>query len=517
MIYLIPNWSKKIKLEEDRILTLSQFFSDGGHENKILLTDPIPFLRYKLNDSVYSYVNIIRIFDTVQNIGVKDGHPLSVEEIPNLKEFDMIYTPTAIILQKEGYTVGKVLFNNYGFISQIEYKLMNNEILEESFDDRGFLSQKTFFDKDKKIYRKEYLNETGQVTLVQKSDKIIVTEHGNPKLQFKSYSSKEEILKEVLSSFFEEEKSQSSQERVPVITINEERIIRQIEGVLSDKQIIAIEVSQKEKLRIQQGKRVIDTVTRHDSDDNDIFVIPIFLPKLNLGESNSESLMQIYCKVLENDEVSQKAISSIMDKVISNEELSLVLEIDDFFGKKRWKLLQQSKIEDYFGIDTHSIDYKNVEKYIIAKRNKKLFAKDLEAVKKLQEKKEWSKYVGAVNANLRIEYIDSIDIERFQSFLQVCRIYIDFDKKYNNLRHSKLVGAGVPIISQCDSDFIINGKNGFTLTTEDFKENILNFVEYFIDNISNWNKSLVTSVDIVERYNAEDMMKKWEEVFEYND
>lgn len=516
MIYLIANWSEKIKLEGDRISTLSQFFSDGGYENKILLTNPIPFLRYKLNNSVYSYVNIIRIFDIVQNISVEDGHPLTVEEIPKLKEFDKIYTPTAIILQKEGHTVGKVLFNNYGFVSQIEYKSVDNEIIEETFDDRGFLAQKTYFDKDKIIYRKEYLNETGQVTLVQKSDKIIVTDYGNLELKFRSYSSKEEILKEVLTSFFEQERWGFSQKRVPVITTNEVGIIGQIEKVLSNVHVITIEVSQKENFRIQYGKRVVDTVTKRNSDNNK-FVIPIFLPELNLGKSNSESLMQVYCKVVDNDAVSQKSIASIMDKVISNEELSLVLEFDGYFEKKRWQTLQQSKIEDYFGIDTKSIDYKNVEKYIIAKRNKKLFTKDLKAVKKIQEKKEWSKYVGAVNANLRVEYIESIDIEKFQSFLQVCRIYIDFEKKYNNLRHSKLVGAGVPIISRCDSDFIVDKKNGFTLTSKDFKENILNFIEYFIDDIDNWNKSLVTSVDIVERYNAEDTMKKWEEVFEYND
>ena len=119
MLYLIPNWNKDTKLEEDRMYTLSKFFSQQSYENKVLLTKPLQFLRYKLNSNGYNYDNVISIFDMLQNINTKTGHPLSLEDIAFPLGVDRIYTPNGVTILQKDEVIAIVYFNEFGFVSNL--------------------------------------------------------------------------------------------------------------------------------------------------------------------------------------------------------------------------------------------------------------------------------------------------------------------------------------------------------------------------------------------------------------
>ena len=509
LIYLIPDWNENTELEEDRVFTLSKFFSKEGYQNKVLLTNPIPFLRYKLNGSGHTYNNIVRVFDVLQNIKTDMGHPLSLEDLALPPDVDKIYTPSATLLVQKEKVVGKVSYNDYGFMSKIRYLQSDGSFIDEVYDDRGFVSEKHYLNKKYEVYKIKYFNELGENSVSQIGKDLIIEKKGNNFLKDK-YTSLDEAMREVLHYVMEESTHKQSDHDISIVTTTEKKIIQQTQGLAYKGKMIRIITDRLEEDR-EEAELIVDTRTRMSKNKVQNY-IPIFLPQLNLGVSDSTAQMQIYCKISSIHPQEDKIVASMIQKVIKDEQLSLIFEIDDFKSMERAKFTQKLIIESYFEVSIDSTEYLKVEKYITAKREKQLFTQDVEAVRELQDSSDWSKYVGAVNANLRIDYIYQPDSAMIEDALNNARIYLDLEDKYNMLRHSKAISAGIPIISKHTSDFITDGKNGFTLKDSNDEKELEDFIDYFIYNLRNWNKALVHNVNIIEQHESDNIIRKWREI-----
>ena len=87
MIYLIPNWKQEnFIMNSDRILEIAELYHDGNVAYQLILTNYMPFLRYKLENRT---VNYWQVFDKLQNIALIEGHPMTIDDLvfPNSAEF----------------------------------------------------------------------------------------------------------------------------------------------------------------------------------------------------------------------------------------------------------------------------------------------------------------------------------------------------------------------------------------------------------------------------------------------
>lgn len=509
MLYLIPDWHQDTKIEEDRIYTLSNFFSKQGFDNKLLLTKPLDFLRYKLNEIGYSYDNVISIFDILQNINVKNGHPVSLEDLSFSSKLEKIYTPNAVTLLQDSHVFAVVFFNDFGFVSSVRRHVATGKFIEDIYDDRGFLSEKRYMDKDSKSIKIEFYNEQGQKTLTQVGDMLTVEKNGTPFLKHVSYDSIDSAIKEILNYFMSEVIESDPNSIVSIITTTEKEIVFQTKDMPYNGKMIRI-ITDNTMTDLGEAELVVDSQYRNDSEISNQNFIPIFLPKLTLGASDAMALMKIYLKLSTDHLKEEKVFRLNLDRIIKVETVSLVCEVDNFERVHLFKKIQKKIVDDFFQVDSDSTDYKKVEKYIIAKKEKRLFTSDSEAIKDVQQSDEWLDYVNAVNTNLRIEYIVKPNKKVVDSEFREARIYLDFEDHYNMLRHAQAVSNGIPIISEHQSDFIDQGKNGFRITKG--SKEIDDYLDYFIDSLRNWNKALVYSIDIIEQYEPENIMQKWKEL-----
>lgn len=509
LLYLIPDWHQDTELEEDRIYTLSNFFSKQEFENKLLLTKKMSFLRYKLNEIGYRYDNVISIFDILQNISIKNGHPISLEDLSFSSELERIYTPNSVSFLKDNVIVAVVYFNDFGFVSSVRHHLPNGDFIEDIYDDRGFISIKRYLDKDGKPSKTAYYNEQRKKTLTQVGEKLTVEENGSSFLRQKEYDSIDSAIKEILNYFMLEVIESNPHSVVSIITTTEKETVFQTKDMPYNGKMIRV-LTDDTVQDLGDAKLVTDTKNRSDREIRAKNVIPIFLPKLTLGTSDAMPLMKIYLK-LSTDRVKEEKIFRLnLERVIKSETISMVCELDNFERVNLFKAIQKKIINEFFKVNSESSDYKRVEKYILAKKEKRLFTSDIEAIKDVQQSDDWLNYVNAVNANYKINYIVKPNKKVIDAEFREARVYLDFEEHYNMLRHAKAVSNGIPIISEHRSDFIEYGKNGFYVTRDIKEINI--YLDYFIDSLRNWNEALVYSVGIIEKYEPENIMNKWKEM-----
>ncbi|MCI1072454.1 accessory Sec system glycosyltransferase Asp1 [Lactococcus lactis] len=513
MLYLVPNWSENIEWDEDRLFTLSKFFIDQNFDHQVLLTNIFPFLRYELNKEGYEYTKVLRLFDFIQNIKVETGHPITLEDIDVPQEVDKIFTPTSTILYAKGYIIGKVLYNQFGFPALTRYYLENGDVCEEVYDDRGFVTYKRYINNNNQIYQVDYFNELGKHTLTHNEQGVTVEKEGSIFLKNKKYNSIENIVNEVVKSFIDKKFKDVPEQSISLLTTTDKLILEQFQGINSNVRTFHLLTSEKIDYKEIQNKKIItDSQNLMKDSEKNYFHVPIFYPELDLGDSDSESLMKIFCKI--SNAIDDKTLQLLVQRVIEDDQVGLILEINNRERLKRVKFLQTLLIEEYFGIDLNSSDYQKVHSYIVAQKMKKLFKKDIDSVKEIQKTAKWTSYVRAVNANLRIQYVNHLENEELRALIKNSRIYLDFDENYSILRHSIAVSSGIPILSIHESELISEGKNGFLLELETINDKLISYVDYFICELRKWNEALVESIDIIEQYNSETIMMKWREIFQ---
>lgn len=512
MIYLIPDWHETTRLEEDEIYTLSKLFFQEGEDNKIVITNSLPFLRYKLNENGYSRQNVIRIFDSLQYIQTSIGHPVSLEDIPISSEINKVYTPNSTFLLLENKLVGTVFYNEYGFVSRCRYVQDDGQIIDDIYDDRGFISSKEYLDTHQKTVKIEYFNEFGEKTLTQKGESLFVEQAGNPLLKQRHYQSINDAINEILAASIENQRMSHDS----IITTNAKDVIAQTNGIDFNGKIIQLTGNHAEEnldaSKIVQIATTNAGVNRNSSKigTNGRKYIPIFLPELNLGISDAVSVMKIYLKFSSLQTEEDEVIRMMVEKVVKDESIALVCEIEDGSHLDKANLLKKTIIEDHFKIDTDSDDYRKVEKYVIGKKEKHLFTQDIDAIKDIQQTDDWINYIGAVNADLRISYMTHPDSHIIEETFKESRVYLDYENRYNMLRHAKAVSYGIPVISRQASDFVVDGENGFIIGQSD--RDIMSCVDYYLFDLRNWNRALVYNIDVIAEHEPNEMMHRWQEV-----
>ena len=91
------------------------------------------------------------------------------------------------------------------------------------------------------------------------------------------------------------------------------------------------------------------------------------------------------------------------------------------------------------------------------------------------------------------------------------RIILDMRKSAELYLRIMGISVGIPQIVARDNQFVEDGKNGMVLKD---MSGISEALDYYLLNLTNWNKAMVYSYELGKKYTTSVLIRKWIEVFE---
>ena len=528
--YFIPDWtSSSGNLESDYMMNIIQLFKNNREPYHLLLLEHIPFLRYQMHAYELEVAQMTSLYDRLQDIQKTNGFPLDVDDLPLAQNVEKVYTPFGITLIKENQPFGEIRFNSFGFAEQMSIMTEPyRQIL--FFDDRGFISAKSFQNDKGEQVKKIYYNESGMEKCVEYFGENPQIELINPQrigLKKSQYQSMDELLLEMMNQFqlnLEPEDQTiclTNERSLRLVKTNEER--KRVIQIVSDAHRLSTCASdEKAALWAGENKIITDSTSNQtalfslmkQSGVNDlsrIQRIPIYTTSFQLGNSNSIPQLVLYWNAGELNEDVRRIHHLLLQKVIQNDRYDLIIETTTFQSEVVLREAQKELVDTHFGVDSESEEYQKVLKYFEAKKAKKLFKTDEEAIEEIRESKNWRNLVEAVDVNFRIHFRLDSHLTTIRQDFNETRLYIDLSAEVDVQKQALAVSAGIPQLVRKKTDYVDDQKNGQIIGQ--IRE-LDAAIAFYLDDLNNWNQALVENISYIERFSEENIIKQWRELLE---
>ena len=528
--YFIPDWTTSSgNLESDYMMNIIQLFKNNREPYHLLLLEHIPFLRYQMHAYELEVAQMTSLYDRLQDIQKTNGFPLDVDDLPLALNVEKVYTPFGITLIKENQPFGEIRFNSFGFAEQMSIMTEPyRQIL--FFDDRGFISAKSFQNDKGEQVKKIYYNESGREKCVEYFGENPHVELVNPRksgLKKSQYRSMDELLLEMMNQFqlnLEPEDQilcLTNERSLRLVKTNEER--KRVIQIVSDAHRLSTCASdEKAALWAGENKIITDSTSNQtalfslmkQSGVNDlsrIQRIPIYTTSFQLGNSNSIPQLVLYWNAGELNEDVRRIHHLLLQKVIQNDRYDLIIETTTFQSEVVLREAQKELVDTHFGVDSESEEYQKVLKYFEAKKAKKLFKTDEEAIEEIRESKNWRNLVEAVDDNFRIHFRLDSHLTTIRQDFNETRLYIDLSAEVDVQKQALAVSAGIPQLVRKKTDYVDDQKNGQIIGQ--IRE-LDAAIAFYLDDLNNWNQALVENISYIERFSEENIIKQWRELLE---
>ncbi|MBO1096495.1 accessory Sec system protein Asp1 [Enterococcus casseliflavus] len=528
--YFIPDWTTSSgNLESDYMMNIIQLFKNNREPYHLLLLEHIPFLRYQMHAYELEVAQMTSLYDRLQDIQKTNGFPLDVDDLPLAQNVEKVYTPFGITLIKENQPFGEIRFNSFGFAEQMSIMTEPyRQIL--FFDDRGFISAKSFQNDKGEQVKKIYYNESGREKCVEYFGENPHIELINPQrigLKKSQYQSMDELLLEMMNQFqlnLEPEDQTiclTNERSLRLVKTNEER--KRVIQIVSDAHRLSTCASdEKAALWAGENKIITDSTSNQtalfslmkQSGVNDlsrIQRIPIYTTSFQLGNSNSIPQLVLYWNAGELNEDVRRIHHLLLQKVIQNDRYDLIIETTTFQSEVVLREAQKELVDTHFGVDSESEEYQKVLKYFEAKKAKKLFKTDEEAIEEIRESKNWRNLVEAVDVNFRIHFRLDSHLTTIRQDFNETRLYIDLSAEVDVQKQALAVSAGIPQLVRKKTDYVDDQKNGQIIGQ--IRE-LDAAIAFYMDDLNNWNQALVENISYIERFSEENIIKQWRELLE---
>lgn len=526
--YFIPDWtSSSGNLESDYMMNIIQLFKNNQEPYHLLLLEHMPFLRYQMHAYELEAAQMTSLYDCLQDIQKTNGFPLDVDDLPLAENVEKVYTPFGITLIKENQPFGEIRFNTFGFAEQM-YLMTEPYRHILFFDDRGFISAKSFQNDKGEQVKKIYYNESGIEKCVEYFGENPHVELISPQrigLKKSQYRSMDELLLEMMnqSQLNLESEDQiiclTNERSLRLVKTNEER--KRVIQIVSDAHRLSTCASdEKAEIWAGENKIITDSTSNQtallslmrQSGINDlsrIQRIPIYTTSFQLGNSNSIPQLVLYWNAGELNEDVRRIHHLLLQKVIQNDRYDLIIETTTFQSEVVLREAQKELVDTHFGVDSESEEYQKVLKYFEAKKAKKLFKTDEEAIEEIRESKNWRNLVEAVDVNFRILFRLDSHLTAIRQDFNETRLYIDLSAEVDVQKQALAVSAGIPQLVRKKTDYVDDQKNGQIIGQ--IRE-LDAAIAFYMDDLNNWNQALVENISYIEHFSEENIMKQWREL-----
>lgn len=522
MIALIPKWKNSThNYDFDSIINIARIYRDQS-EKKFELTvlNYMPDLRRFLHEYGLYEVETWNVFDSIQNIQISEGSPISFNDLTWPVKIDAIYQPYRILVTSKGQVFAHVLISKYGFVEKVVYFRNSNVSKIYYYDDRGFVSRKKFISSQGEI--NQYFDEYEHLVFQEKNNMLSIQSDFLGHFKKREYTSLEDLALEKYEEHLK--KRLKSSDRI-LMDVSKENInfsrskLNKITYLISSEESVDDLIYETNKIDVNGIEALIFTNqfllkifnkrSLLSSDENRIkkLVITPYKTELSLGMSSEmeNNIVYVYA-----NETEYSDLGFLIEKFISY--IEKYPDTEFYINTKHLtdsnQLLFDLKvlIERKFLINTESQNFKIVQEYIDAKKEDRFYTYQQVQRKKLEAEGVWEKLAEAVNLVKKFKIFCDESKGKFNDDFNMSRLYVDLGDIPNHYLQTLAISYGIPQVVKSKNQFLVEGKNGLLINNNEF----LSLITYFIENLNNWNLSLVQNVSLINKFSQDNLLELWD-------
>jgi accessory secretory protein Asp1 len=527
MIYFIPAWyqkdlwceneqfwyARRMHTEfDDAVKHIQLFHRSGNYPYRILLLGFMPNLRHFLHRQGVYHAPYWSCFDAMQEIRSHKHRVFSFHDIKWPEGVSFIYTPFALVVEKNQEKYAQIEFGEDGNLIRIDMFEGGLLARRNIYDDRGFVASSIVYELGRPVYQ-DYLMENGiwkfrsyeadgHVEINPGCPTYLLSLDGKELVKNYTkavYASLEELIAEVFAEFLK----LTDAEDIFCMAVHA-RHVRLLQNALAKRKLIlsffedrydlaadqkahallsaadymitdSPENSMKIIRQIGVSARVVD-ITPYDSRvdfgiSQQVPVQKILVPVDNLAADVFEELIGLLCKCLAANEHAR--VHLFTRQADYNRRARLEAQV------RMW--LQEMGYDERWCMDELPADARenNVDKENPVHR---LFFVE--------------------------QCVDELSVSRC---MREQRILVDMRPIPELYLQITSISMGIPQLVRSQTEFIRDGKNGFIV--RDMRQ-IPERVSYYLDSLENWNEALVSSYELGKKFTTEKLLEKWKEVID---
>ena len=494
---LTPWYYSNFKLEFDDTFNQIRLFQRQGLPSRLLVLSYQPHLRYFLHRHGVLETEVYPIFDDLQDLHDIHSQVLNIRDIEWDSDCQFVYSPFAIVVQKNGKKYAKVEHGVEGFISEIQYFDLDGQISTHYImDDRGFVSSVIYFDNGQPIYQdyldpkgiwrfREYLNERGRVEV-------------NPIFgyRFKQlyYTDMSQLIAEYFDKYLQKKQEKQDIFIIPSHPYHDQFIFDHIPS--DNPKILSLFINRNSQntfgeLSVSVDRASLVLVDREDSLQllqelypelsNKFYHLSPFDTRLRLGRSQTRKESIIYYQLDFNEEIDREALTQVLLFIAETKNTEVI------FGAFSASQEQMDEVESF------------VNEIIQGQIHTDSLEKGLDyggAENPLEENQKQELRFQFVNMN------DELDLIKTLEFV---RLIVDLNKQPHLYTQIAGISAGIPQINLVETVYVEHLKNGYLISdvTEFSKA-----AHYYTDKLKEWNQALVYSIDKIKEHTGQRFLDK---------
>ncbi|MBF0714051.1 accessory Sec system protein Asp1 [Gemella sp. GH3] len=509
MFYFIASWYSNDKkwednvnvwyrnnenMEFDDIVNQLRMFNKEQENTELIVLNYSPNLRSFLHRQDLLEIAYYSIFDDIQQIKTNSISNINYKDFNWGDNVEYIYTPFLVVVNKNNKLYANIDLSNEGNIIYITF-FDNDKITKKYvFDDRGFISSILYFENEVEKY-KDYLNEEGIWQIRENiidNGKVLINPLFKDNFNKKEYNNIEELIFEKLEHYLAKSSSEdtiliAADERHNDLVCRANNNANLVFSFFEDRFTFANyfpDYFKTANLFIADNeftqKNLINNLSKYNV-YKDVYHVTPYDTRLRLGTSQRKKELIIYLLV---DTISQQELKDIINiifkEMLDNKNINLALGTYEKNGYTENSIVELVNeiisINEYF------------QEHIIFQQED-----DKVAENQLEEK---------IKDNVKLAVINT-EIDLIKE-LEYVRLIVDLGDKPDLFTQIAGISAGIPQVNKVVTSYVDHKKNGYVLSR---KEQLVSAINYYFEGLSNWNKSLVYSVDKLIEYTSDNIIR----------
>ncbi|WP_295566051.1 accessory Sec system protein Asp1 [uncultured Holdemanella sp.] len=521
MMYFVPSWYHGNEYKEneqywyrrravtefdDSVKQIQLFNRNDIMEYMILNLSYCPNFRHFLHRQSVFHAPYWSCFDAIQEIRRTKVDILSYRDLMWPDHTEFVYTPFCIVAYVNHKKYAEVHFGEDG--NMIEVFLFQSEVMvrKNIYDDRGFLSLTIVYENNQPIYE-QYLDGKGNWKICHFfEDNHIEVNPENPyylinnqriKMDSLSYASIDILIEEVFSTYLDEMTESSDIFCLAMHTLHHdllESLFTQRKTILSFYQN-RLELFEDAELKslirntnycIVDSKHKIRPLEKYAGKTLPIIDITPFDTRVDFGISQQLTVQNILVPI---DSIEQSIFEALILKFVSYFEINENARVHFFTRNANW-----DRVDSILDFTREVLKTNGLDVRLARKETNDKAEFDLD-----EENKVPIKF-----------YVDQcVDELSISKCIREQRIMVDVTTHPDLYLQISCISSAIPQIVSFETQYVHNGKNGFVV--KDISE-VSRCLTYYLDNITNWNKSMIYSYELGKEYNTASLIRKWKGV-----
>ena len=510
MTVIIPAWSRDaLKLADNPIVKLAQLFSHHQLDTELLLLQPLPWLRYQLQQNHLSALDWWNVYDDIQHVHRPSGLPLGLEDLNLPQGTEFAYVGATVLLYRDGRVRGTVHFHPAGFVSRVDLLNDLGQRVLKVYDDRGFCSTQTTYSLRNHRIETLWFDPNGAVVMRRKDTPEVQLLDASGQVT-NTYDSLEALLTERVMAHLKDRHDLIISAANPVTAEILTVIARQhrlaylldtrVAPTLPDDLFGAVErvVAPTEQMaaKFQQVNANLDTP---------VDVVSPYATKLALGNSTELPETTIAWAVNHLSASAQVLVGrQLVNWLVQDDQHVISVIATSKVSADRLAQQFKQQILSAATIDADSADGRLIDLvlYQLA-HHQPLTGLGTQIPKELQT------VIGQLQ-RIQVRYRVS-DHDR-EAILSSARLLIDLGDIPDLQLQIAAISAGIPQINRVATGYVADQQNGRIVAHLDELPQAL---DYYLATLIHWNQSLVKSIGFLEQLAEPKLLAYWKGVMTY--